>query len=91
MPIYEYHCFKCDKEFERFQKITDTPLATCPDCNGSVRRLISQTSFSLKGSGWYSDGYTRGKPTAEPAKEKKPEQKTEAKIEKKETKKEKKD
>ncbi len=61
MPIYEYHCPACDKTFERFQKISDPPLAECPECGKQVRRLISQTSFALKGGGWYKDGYSGGK------------------------------
>lgn len=57
MPIYEYRCKGCKKEFEVLQKITDEPLAACPKCGKQVKRLISQTSFSLKGGGWYKDGY----------------------------------
>jgi putative FmdB family regulatory protein len=59
MPIYEYACDKCDHEFEAEQRITDPPVKTCPECRGrKVRRLISRTSFVLKGSGWYSDLYS---------------------------------
>jgi putative FmdB family regulatory protein len=58
MPIYEYHCKSCKKTFEVFQKITDEPLKKCKDCGGKVERLISETSFSLKGGGWYKDGYS---------------------------------
>lgn len=58
MPIYEYLCAKCDHEFEREQRITDDPVKTCPQCRSRrVKKLISQTSFVLKGSGWYADGY----------------------------------
>ena len=56
MPIYEYLCDKCEREFEVEQRITDDPIRTCPHCRSrKVRRLISQTSFVLKGKGWYSD------------------------------------
>ena len=59
MPIYEYLCGKCDHEFEVEQRITDNPVKTCPSCRSrKVKRLISQTSFVLKGRGWYSDLYS---------------------------------
>ena len=60
MPFYEYQCEACGHEFEEFQKITDRPVKTCPECKKRrVRRLISQTSFVLKGSGWYVTDYAR--------------------------------
>lgn len=59
MPIYEYACGKCGHEFEVEQRITDAPIKTCPACRSrKARRLISRTSFVLKGSGWYSDLYS---------------------------------
>ena len=68
MPIYEYACERCNAEFEVEQRITDDPLKRCPRCRSpKVKRLISQTSFVLKGSGWYSDLYSSrkdGKPSA---------------------------
>ncbi len=68
MPIYEYHCKSCDADFEIVQKITDEPIAACPTCGGKAKRLISQTSFTLKGGGWYKDGYASGKTTSSPGK-----------------------
>ncbi len=65
MPIYEYACGACGNEFEAEQRITEEPLKTCPECQSrQVKRLISQTSFVLKGGGWYSDLYAKrkGKP-----------------------------
>ncbi len=59
MPIYEYRCDHCHDEFEITQKITDAPLAACPKCAGPVEKLISQSSFVLKGSGWYQTDYGR--------------------------------
>ena len=58
MPIYEYQCQKCGT-FETTQKITDKPLAKCPTCKGKVKKLISNTSFQLKGTGWYITDYAR--------------------------------
>jgi putative FmdB family regulatory protein len=59
MPTYEYQCDACGHEFEREQRITEDPIKTCPSCKArKARRLISRTSFVLKGSGWYSDLYS---------------------------------
>jgi putative FmdB family regulatory protein len=58
MPIYEYHCKECGV-FEVTQRITESPLTTCPTCGRDIRRLISLTSFVLKGSGWYATDYAR--------------------------------
>jgi putative FmdB family regulatory protein len=58
MPIYEYRCEHCG-DFEEMQRITDPPLARCPKCRRKVKRLISSTSFQLKGSGWYVTDYAR--------------------------------
>lgn len=69
MPVYEYACGKCGNEFEVEQRITDDPVRTCPSCRSrKVKRLISQTSFVLKGGGWYSDLYATPKKDAPDAK-----------------------
>ena len=60
MPIYEYKCAECGV-FEATQRITEDPLGECPTCQRKVRKLISNTSFQLKGSGWYVTDYGRGK------------------------------
>jgi putative FmdB family regulatory protein len=65
MPIYEYQCQKCHHHFEEIQKVSDAPIACCPKCKGTVSRLISQTSFALKGEGWYKDGYAKLAPKKE--------------------------
>lgn len=56
MPVYEYSCAKCGT-FEVSQRITDKPLRRCPSCSAKVQKLISSTSFHLKGSGWYVTDY----------------------------------
>jgi putative FmdB family regulatory protein len=58
MPIYEYQCEKCGT-FEVSQRITEKPLGKCPTCKGKVKKLISNTSFQLKGTGWYITDYAR--------------------------------
>ena len=65
MPIYEYACGACGHRFEEWQKMSDKPVRTCPKCKAKkVEKLISQTSFTLKGGGWYSDLYAGPKPGA---------------------------
>ena len=57
MPVYEYRCDACNIQFELRQKFSDPPADKCPKCGGAVRKLVSAVSFSLKGGGWYGDGY----------------------------------
>jgi len=57
MPIYEYECTACGRVEEAIQKFSDRPLTKCSHCSGKLHRLISQSAFHLKGSGWYADGY----------------------------------
>ncbi|RPI36228.1 MAG: zinc ribbon domain-containing protein [Nitrospiraceae bacterium] len=61
MPIYEYVCEKCNSHLEIIQKITEEPLTTCPDCKGQLKKMISNTSFVLKGTGWYVTDYASKK------------------------------
>lgn len=59
MPVYEYYCKACDHEWEREQRISEDPIKSCPKCKArQARRMISRTSFVLKGGGWYSDLYS---------------------------------
>ena len=57
MPIYEYECSKCGHQTEVWQRITDQSVTKCEHCKGKMRRLISQSSFHLKGTGWYVTDY----------------------------------
>lgn len=65
MPIYEYACAACGHQFEEWQKMSDKPIRTCPKCKAKkVEKMISATTFTLKGGGWYSDLYGSAKPGA---------------------------
>lgn len=57
MPIYEYNCQDCKQIFEEWQKDYEERDIPCPVCGGNASRIISSTSFVLKGGGWYASGY----------------------------------
>ncbi len=60
MPTYEYLCNECGHKFEEFQSITDEPLEDCIQCNGKVRKIISQGGgLIFRGSGFYVTDYKR--------------------------------
>ena len=67
MPLYEYQCHSCGKVHEVMQKFSDAPLESCPVCQGSVSKLMSLSSFALKGTGWYSTDYKKSGATAKSA------------------------
>ena len=61
MPIYEYQCGDCGHRLEALQKISDSPLKDCPHCQKTgLVRLISASSFRLKGGGWYETDFKTG-------------------------------
>jgi putative FmdB family regulatory protein len=62
MPVYEYECKACGRDFEYQQRMSDPDKTTCEACGGALDRLISRTAFSLKGGGWYKDLYASPKP-----------------------------
>lgn len=57
MPIYEYECTQCGKKMDVLQKMSDPPPKSCRHCGGAVHRIMSQTTFHLKGGGWYVTDY----------------------------------
>ena len=58
MPIYEYSCDACKHCFDELQKVSDSPVSICPKCGEErARRVVSSSSFHLKGEGWYKDHY----------------------------------
>ncbi|UCG80216.1 MAG: zinc ribbon domain-containing protein [Desulfobacterales bacterium] len=66
MPIYEYECTKCGRIEEAWQKFSDKPLKTCKHCAGRLHKLISQSAFHLKGTGWYVTDYANKSGTSSP-------------------------
>ncbi len=61
MPIYEFVCESCGRLTEIMQKVSDPPPGPCGECGGRVARMVSRTSFQLKGGGWYADLYSSAK------------------------------
>jgi len=53
MPLYAYKCKDCETIFERQQRMSEPPIRECPECQGSVRRLINNVGIVFKGSGFY--------------------------------------
>jgi putative FmdB family regulatory protein len=79
MPTYEYKCLNCDHSFEIFQSMNAEPVKVCPNCGGSVKRLIGTGAGTIfKGSGFYQTDYK--KPRENPST---PKKKEETKKEKK--------
>jgi putative FmdB family regulatory protein len=74
MPLYEYQCDACGHRFEVIQKFSDSPIESCAQCGGAVRKLLSSPAIQFKGSGWYITDYARagksesssGAPAAKP-------------------------
>lgn len=60
MPIYEYRCNGCGHELESIQKISDSPLIDCPECQKpELKKLLSAPGFRLKGGGWYETDFKK--------------------------------
>ena len=58
MPTYEYRCTACKHEFEKFQRMSDEPVADCPECGKPAeRRLSAGAGLLFKGSGFYITDY----------------------------------
>lgn len=83
MPIYEYRCDQCGSTTEVLQKVGARQRRKCEKCSGRLRKLVSRTSFHLKGGGWYTEGYSKkrstGSSSAKPA-ESTPAEKSEKKA-----------
>ena len=70
MPIYEYRCQSCGDRLEVIQKMGSGKLRKCKKCSGKLERLVSRTSFHLKGGGWFDSGYSsqKGEPGGDESK-----------------------
>jgi len=70
MPIYAYKCESCGFSKDVLQKMSDTLLSVCPQCNeSSFKKQLTAAGFQLKGSGWYVTdfrGGNNGAPVAKP-------------------------
>jgi len=58
MPTYEYACRVCSHRFETWQKMTDDPLTICPECGGTIRRVLFPAGVVFKGSGFYKTDHS---------------------------------
>lgn len=83
MPIYEYKCGKCGHLTEVWQKFSDLPLKRCQACGGGMKKIISQNTFHLKGSGWYVTDYTSK--SSKDGSKKKEQKETKTKVDGKDT------
>lgn len=81
MPIYEYQCTQCGNIVEVWQKFSDPPNEKCEKCGGPLKKIISQNTFHLKGSGWYVTDYASKSTTSQPHKNNKAEKTKETKKE----------
>jgi putative FmdB family regulatory protein len=63
MPTYQYRCTSCGHEHEVFQRMSDAPITTCPQCakDDCVRVISAEGGFVLKGSGFYGTDYCGNK------------------------------
>lgn len=67
MPIYEYECLECGRIEEAIQKFSDRPRSRCTHCSGKLQKLVSHSSFHLKGSGWYVTDYAGKSDSSSPS------------------------
>lgn len=63
MPVYEYRCQSCQKQFEYEHRMSEK-RTECVECGGALERMVSRSSFVFKGGGWYKDLYASPKPSS---------------------------
>lgn len=59
MPIYHYRCSACETIHEVLAKMSDPTPKNCATCGQEhvLQKQVVRTSFTLKGGGWYREGY----------------------------------
>ncbi len=63
MPMYSYHCTKCDEVYENMRSVAQRDVKLqCPVCSDLCQRILDLSTFQLKGGGWFKDGYGSKKP-----------------------------
>ncbi len=68
MPIYAYKCNACGFAKDVLQKMSDAPLAVCPECGAhAFHKQVTAAGFQLKGSGWYVTDFRGGNKGGAPA------------------------
>jgi len=71
VPIYEYECHACGETFEAFVGVNDKPVKKCAHCKSTrIKKLVSNCSFQLKGTGWYATDYAKKDKGGEKGKDK---------------------
>ena len=62
MPLFELKCINCNKIVEVLIISKTDQLPTCCSlCSGKLEQIISNTSFRLRGTCWFKDGYSSKK------------------------------
>jgi putative FmdB family regulatory protein len=67
MPTYEYLCASCGHRFETWQRITEDPLTTCPECGGQIKRVLFPAGIVFKGAGFYATDSRSASSASSPA------------------------
>lgn len=67
MPLYDYKCDTCGHRFEKRQKFSSEPVATCPNCENRASRQFVPVPIVFKGSGFYVNDYGKKSSTSQPS------------------------
>ncbi len=61
MPLHDYNCKNCSKDYTYFHNGSDDKTPKCPLCGSegdpNERLIAKDTSFQLKGKNWAKDRY----------------------------------